>query len=257
MATKFYPLLLLGPLLVLALRTGRMRMWATTALSALAAWLVVNLPVLLLAESSWAVFWSFNTARMGDFGSIWYVLGLAGHPVTAVNTLSLGLFGLACAGVAALGLFAPRRPRLAQLAFLTVAAFLLVNKVYSPQYVLWLLPLVALARPRWRDWAIWQVGELLYWLAIWLHLSGSLAAGGAERLYWLAVVVRMATTGYLCVLVVRDILRPSADVVRADDLVDDPTGGPFDGAADADWRGGRSRSPEPIERALQEEGVAR
>ncbi|GAA2757350.1 glycosyltransferase 87 family protein [Actinopolymorpha rutila] len=257
-ATKFYPLLLLGPLLVLALRTGRMRLWTTTTLSALAAWLVVNLPVMLLAESSWAVFWSFNTARMGDFGSIWYVLGLAGHPLKAVNTVSLGLFGLACAGIAALGLFAPRRPRLAQLAFLTVAAFLLVNKVYSPQYVLWLLPLVALARPRWRDWTIWQVGELLYWLAIWLHLSGSLAAGGAERLYWLAVAIRVAATGYLCVLVVRDILRPSADVVRAGDRVDDPTGGPFDDAADADWwRGGRSRSPEPTERALQEEGVAR
>ena len=29
------------------------------------------------------------------------------------------------------------------MAFLVVAAFLMTNKVYSPQYVLWLLPLLS------------------------------------------------------------------------------------------------------------------
>ena len=237
-AAKFYPLLLLGPLLVLALRSGKLRLWGVTTLSALAAWLVVNLPLMLLAEDSWKVFWTFNTERAGDFGSIWYVLGLAGHPVPGVNAISLGLFALACVGVAALGILAPHRPRLAQLAFLTVAAFLLVNKVYSPQYVLWLLPLVALARPNWRDWAIWQAGEVIYWVAIWLHLAGGMApaGSGADRLYWLAVGIRIAATLYLCVMVIRDIFQPSGDVVREGGLVDDPTGGPFDRARDADLR---------------------
>ena len=56
-------------------------------------------------------------------------------------------------GVLVIGLLRapPTTPRLAQLGFLIVAGFLLVNKVYSPQYVLWLLPLAVLARPRWRD----------------------------------------------------------------------------------------------------------
>ena len=64
--------------------------------------------------------------------------------------------------VLALGLTSPSTPRLAQLGFLIVAGFLLVNKVYSPQYVLWLLPLAVLARPRWRDLLIWQAGEVIY-----------------------------------------------------------------------------------------------
>ena len=59
------------------------------------------------------------------------------------------------------------------MAFLVVAAFLLTNKVYSPQYVLWLLPFVILARPRWRDWLIFTAGELIYFVAIWWHLGGS------------------------------------------------------------------------------------
>ena len=52
---------------------------------------------------------------------------------------------LLVAGTAWLTLAAPVRPRVAQVAFLLVAGFLLVNKVWSPQYSLWLLPLAVLA----------------------------------------------------------------------------------------------------------------
>ena len=101
-----------------------------------------------------------------------------GHLFTAdtINKWSWLLFGAVCVLVALLGLLAPRTPRLAQLAFLVVAGFLLVNKVYSPQYVLWLLPLAVLARPRWRDLLIWQAGELLY-----LSPSGPTSAAGSRR----------------------------------------------------------------------------
>ena len=62
--------------------------------------------------------------------------------------------------------------------------------------MLWLLPLMILARPRWRDWTIFTAGELLYFGAIWWHLGGYLSPGssGADRIYWLAVVVRIATS---------------------------------------------------------------
>ena len=89
---------------------------------------------------------------------------------------------------------APRRPRIGAVFFLVMAAFLLTNKVYSPQYMLWLLPFVVLARPVWRDWLIFTAGELIYFVAIWWHLGGLLApgGGGADRIYWLAVIIRMA-----------------------------------------------------------------
>jgi hypothetical protein len=34
------------------------------------------------------------------------------------------------------------------------------------------LPLAVLARPRWRDVLIWQIGEVVYFVAIWWHLAG-------------------------------------------------------------------------------------
>ena len=103
------------------------------------------------------------------------------------------------------------------MAFLVIAAFLLTNKVYSPQYVLWLLPFVVLARPRWRDWLVFTAGELIYFVAIWWHLAGVLAPGdsSADRIYWLAVIIRLGTQLWVVALVVRDILRPAHDPVRA------------------------------------------
>ena len=115
------------------------------------------------------------------------------------------------------------------MAFLVIAAFLLTNKVYSPQYVLWLLPLMILARPQWRDWLIFTAGELIYFVAIWWHLGGLLAPGdsSADRIYWLAVRDQVVHPSWVVIMVVRDALRPEHDPVRREG-VDDPTGGVLD-----------------------------
>ena len=116
-----------------------------------------------------------------------------------------------------LGVRAPVTPRFAQLGFLLVAGFLLVNKVYSPQYVLWLLPLAVLARPRWRDQLVWQAGEVFYFAAVWWYLGDYLdpGGGGDAGFYWLAIIVRVAAELYLVAIVVRDVLLPEYDVVRS------------------------------------------
>nr|WP_294695789.1 glycosyltransferase 87 family protein [uncultured Friedmanniella sp.] len=236
MAAKLYPVLLLGPLLLLCLRSRRMRDFAVTAAGFLLAWTAANLPVLLLAPDAWLSFWRFNSDRSGDFGSLWYVFVLAGRPVPHLNLVSAGLFALACLAIGVLILAAPRRPRLGSVAFLVIAAFLMTNKVYSPQYVLWLLPLMVLARPRWRDWLVFTVGELIYFVAVWWHLGGMLAPGdgSADRLYWLAVLIRLSTQGWVVAVVVRDILWPAHDPVRSRG-VDDPSGGTLNSAPDAAW----------------------
>ena len=226
-AVKLYPLFLLGALLVVCVRRRRMPAFTLAAGSALVSWLLVNLPAMLTSFEAWKVFWTYNNHRGADLGSPWLVWQQAGHTVSpgVVNLGSLVFFAAACAGVLVLGLRARRTPRIPQLALLVVTGFLLVNKVYSPQYVLWLLPLVALARPRWRDVLIWTAGEVFYFGSVWLYLGGwtaSAASGQPDRFYWLAILVRMAVEVYVAVLVVRDVLAPWHDPVRADGLTDDP-----------------------------------
>ncbi|GGF47124.1 membrane protein [Marmoricola endophyticus] len=217
-ATKLYPLFLLGGVLVICLRRRDWPTLARVVAGAAASWLVLNLPALLSSADRWKVFWTFNSDRGPDLGSLWLAASLLGHPVSAqtLNLASGVLFVLGCLAVLVLGLRAPRTPRLAQLAFLVVAAFLLVNKVYSPQYVLWLLPLAVLARPRWRDLLIWQAGELVYFAAVWLYLdqtTASATTGAPDPLYLVAIAVRVLAEIYLVAVVVRDVLEPEHDPV--------------------------------------------
>ena len=208
-ATKLYPLFLLGAFLVDVIRRRRPDLWTLAVAGAAGTWFVVNLPALLSGASAWKHFWTFNQGRGADLGSLWLVADQLGvhSDVHRINLVSGVVFALACVAILALGLRAPERPRVAQLAFLVVAAFLLVNKVYSPQYVLWLLPLAALARPRWRDLLIWQSCELVYFAAVWIYLGGWLApsSGSNPTAYQLAIVVRVLGELYLVALVVRDI----------------------------------------------------
>jgi uncharacterized membrane protein len=242
-ATKFYPIVLIAGLFPLCLRAGRLRAFWVTAASAAAAWLVVNVPVAVAAFGGWSRFYELNSTRGADWGSIWYFFEARQWPVLgtmglgALNLVSLLLFVIAFALVSALVLAAPRRPRLPQVFFLVLASFLLVNKVWSPQYVIWLVPLVVLARPRLWSYLVWQAAEVGYFFAIWAYLitqmPGPPAAGGiGGGLYFAAVLARFATVALLAGLVVKDILRPGTDVVRAEGE-DDPAGGVLAGAPDA------------------------
>ncbi|TIC89348.1 DUF2029 domain-containing protein [Nocardioides sp. GY 10113] len=218
-AAKLYPLFLLGAVLVICLRRWRLGALLTTVLAAVVSWALANLPAYLTGPEQWKVFWSFNADRAADLGSLWLVadqaadLGLSAH---TINLWSWILFGSWCVLVFLVGMFAPETPRLAQLGYLIVVGFLLVNKVYSPQYVLWLLPLAVLARPRWRDQIIWQACEVFYFCSVWWYLGGYLApaGGGDAGFYWLGIVVRAIGELYLAAVIIRDMYRPAHDPVR-------------------------------------------
>ena len=208
-------------------------------------------------------FVQLNTERPADWDSLHYALSqtrdAVGGPAGAVyggladlvlgppgaaaedrlnTSVALGTL-LALGLVVLLALRAPRRPRLPQLLFLTVVGFLLANKVWSPQYVLWLLPLAALARPRWRPFLAWQAAEAallfarFYFFVSMPYGEGDQSSEGLDVTWFLsAVVLRDVALLLLAAAVVRDVLRPGVDVVRADGS-DDPAGGLLDGAADA------------------------
>lgn len=190
-------------------------------------------------------FVDLNSMRPADWDSLFFALQKLRGDVPLDRTVAPGaspdrlnravavLFVLALAAIVALIVRAPRRPRLMPVLFLTVLAFLLTNKVWSPQYSLWLVPLALLARPRWRPFLAWQAAEVLV-LFTRLYFFISLANGSQGiDYYWFltAVLVRDASLLVFAGFVIRDILRAERDVVRADGL-DDPAGGVLDGAPD-------------------------
>lgn len=222
-AAKLYPALLLGVLLLIALRDpdrrAALRDTGLAVAGAVVAWCAANLPVAWWAPSGWRYFFEFNVDRAADFGSTWFALDLLAPDLLPdpVDDLVLGSAVALLVLIAAFALTAPAPPRVTQLAFLAVAAFLLVNKVWSPQYSLWLLPLAVLARPRVRDLAIWQVAEVVYFVSVWRYL-GTLYDPSAPLItddqYALAIVLRIAGLLWLVVMVVRDIRHPEDDLVR-------------------------------------------
>ncbi|GAA1823554.1 glycosyltransferase family 87 protein [Nesterenkonia flava] len=247
---KVYPLFLLGAVLVLMLRglwkrdtdvspLHFVRLLAATALT----WLVINGPAMLLNFEAWRLFYDFSAERGAGNSSLWHLWILLGDtfgPVDSLWTwgselfapapgedggaemisfLSLTLFALSCAGVLILGLLAKNPPRMVQLLLLIVAAFMIFNKVYSPQFMLWLVPLIALAAPRIRDVIIWHAVQVLHFWAIWMHLAQR-GDNYMDRhsmdpdLMAIAIVAVHLSTAYIAAQVVWDILRPERDVVR-------------------------------------------
>lgn len=256
-SAKFYPVVFLWPMLLLCVRAGQWRALRHLLLGTLGTWVVVNLPVAILAWDGWVRFYTFSQSRGVDWGSIFYYGMLKQHWTFAQNTQRLNhvaevAFVVFALAIGVLALAAPRRPRVPQLLFLVLGAFMLTNKVWSPQYVLWLLPLVVLARPRLPAFLLWQAGEIVYYFAIWWYLlpiSSQIPGAGArdtlsavlhlhapahgvnDNTYFIGLFARFLTVLLLMVLVVVDILRPGRDPVRLDGS-DDPAGGVLDGAKD-------------------------
>ncbi len=264
-STKLYPLFVLIALVMLCARAGLWRAAAKAVGGAVAGIVVCYVPAILISKSflfpnsscptahelsGWRWFLSLSQTRGADWGSVWLVaqhlfrgdfIGNAlnaqpacGSSPTTLNVVSSTCVLLVIAGVGALVAMAPRRPRVGQVAFLLVAGFVMLNKVDSPQYALWLVPLAVLARPRWASLLIWQATEVLLGAA---NLYTLIALDHSDQglpmaTYLITIVIRDVVLTGLLALVVRDILVPRGDVVRRDG-VDDPAGGLLDGAPDA------------------------
>jgi uncharacterized membrane protein len=270
-AAKLYPLLLFIPLVLLALRTGRMREVGKAAGATVLTWLVLNLPIMVLFPRGWSEFFRLNTRRGDDMDSIYNVAksftGWRGfdhdlgfwQPPTMLNAVSAVFFVSCCIAIAYVALTAKQRPRLAQVAFLVIAAFLLTNKVWSPQFSLWLVPLAVLALPHRRILLTWMTIDALVWVPRMMFLYGEQNKGLPEQWFTATVFLRDIAVIALCALVIRQVYRPELDLVRCRGEVDDPSGGVFEGARDApprwlpDWLRPRPRMTVPVEEPTEPE----
>jgi uncharacterized membrane protein len=271
-SARTYPVLLLVVLGLLSARAGRVRdWWVTFGWAVLAAGVVVVPWLLANPGGVGATYDAWRSARAG-YGSPWLIpgiwgprAGIHGHalpgfllhslaPAAVTRFAILGcVFALIAGAVLALG--APRRPRVAQVALVVVGIVLLTGKAYPVQDALWLLPLVALALPRWREHLAWFVAEATYFVSVWLYAASisTPTRGLPGRGYVWLLIFRLVVVGWLVVTTFREAWHPELDPVRNPDpravssggaeeqsgsftperpYLDDPLGGPLDGAPD-------------------------
>nr|MBA2529309.1 hypothetical protein [Euzebyales bacterium]MBA3622564.1 hypothetical protein [Euzebyales bacterium] len=145
--------------------------------AAAAAWLAVNLPVYLRAPTGWGRFLELSRTRPADHDSLYrvveeYARAGASFPVDGLNVVTAALF-VAAAGAVVVAGSRRRDPAATWELFLPLLiAFLLTGKVYSPQFSLWLLPLMALSLPRLAPFLCFCAADLAVWLVRFPWLGG-------------------------------------------------------------------------------------
>ena len=173
-STKFLPIFLLIPIALIYFRREDLLKFVKYSAVVVATFAAVNLPVALTTFDGWWRFYSLNLNRGSDWGSLWYALSNLGLDLTHQNYLSVLLLLIAITLFSLFFLQTVDVLKLAHVALFIMVAVMAVSKVFSPQYVLWLVPLAVIALIDKRDLAIfwfWQGAEVLYHLAIWQHLA--------------------------------------------------------------------------------------
>ena len=212
-STKFMPIFLLLPIFLILWRKNKIREIAQYSGIAIASWLAINLPVALTTPQGWWRFYELNISRGADWGSPWLAFSILGLHLGNLNYLTI-LALLAGLTIITLIFFEfSITPTLAQMSFILLAVVMIVSKVYSPQYVLWLTPLAILGLNKKSVHAfwIWQGGEIIYHVAIWQHLATVTGAhfGLPATGYALVTLVRIATTIYLITAIARNAIKNS------------------------------------------------
>ena len=233
-AIKFFPIFFLPAFLLYFFLRSRESERGTSGRSfflyLLFTVVALNLTTAISHFEGWSRFFTFNQDRGVDLGSIWYALSL----LFDINISSLNLTIALIALILLVAIYPKIRPLISAqwdpyelfllTSFLSLAFLFSVNKVYSPQYIIWLTPLalllIATRESNYRverAWFwIWQIGEAIYHLGIWQYLAEySGGQGLSEPLYALTIVIRIITLAGFALTVARVRLSlPSKEPVR-------------------------------------------
>jgi uncharacterized membrane protein len=211
-STKFLPVFLLLPIMFILWRENKVKEIVKYLFTTTALWLAINAPFALTTPTGWWRFYKLNMERQADWGSLWLALQKLGIGLTNLNYLAILLLLVGMAAVIIFLFELKNTPTLASVAFIVLSVVMIASKVYSPQYVLWLTPLAAIALTNKKDlhafW-IWQTVETMYHLAIWQHLALVTNAhfGLEQGGYALITLMRIAGTVYLVAVIVKRALQ--------------------------------------------------
>jgi uncharacterized membrane protein len=199
-AAKLFPAFLAAPLALGRLERRRIRDGAIILGATAGVWAILNVPFALASFDSWYTFFRFNADRVADFDSLWFIgchrlvteQAFCDDRYTGfINAASLlGFVSLSALVYAIKRWRHPDFPRWT-LMFPILVIFLLLNKVYSPQYSLWLLPGFALVLNSVPLFVAFELADIWVFVTRFSYfgtISG--LSGGSIEAFQVAVVAR-------------------------------------------------------------------
>ena len=232
-AFKLYPLIFLAPLILWILldkvfdapAVRRWRLAISTALAAGITILVANVPFIIVNADGWLAAFQFQSLRVIDATtfSVWHWIVSpfvdtstpdGQHSLMLASTIAtaLAIIGV-LVGAVVRGLRARSIPWVGLCATL-LCAYMLLNKVNSPQYILWLLPFLVIVQVRLRWVLLYFVADLAIFFG-WFRFNFYAITGnpGMAELFHNLFVVGLA--GRIALLVAFAVMLPRTALVAS------------------------------------------
>jgi hypothetical protein len=178
-----------------------------------------NVPWMLVTFKGWMEIWKFQAGRYPDFGTMWYwIAHLANdmHPsaywftniggwgsfIGDAGGVAFGVISLAVLWVGWLRRDADGGYPVGPTGLAILASFLVVSKVNSPQYAIWVLPLLALVDIPWWQVAVYLAADLTLFSSgfYWFTEMNNAGTPGWERLFEISVFVRAGILAVIAVM---------------------------------------------------------
>lgn len=209
---------------------------------------VANVPWMVVTFKGWMGIWKFQAGRYPDFGTVWYwVAHIANtYHAEAFWQSDIGGWGsfIGDAGGVAFGvlslliLYAGWRRRdldgefpIIPAGLAILATFLVVSKVNSPQYAIWVLPFLVLVDIPWWEVMIYLIGDLVLFTSgfYWFTDANFPGASGWSTLFEDSVFLRATMLAIIAITAVQFGRRLLPSATPATGPPSGPPPGPSDG----------------------------
>jgi len=209
-ATKFFPIVLMLPIMIIFLRNKQISIFIKYGLTTLITWILINLPFVLIDLEGWAYFYKFSAERALGSASFYELVNIfiPGLKFTSIHFYILNI--LVFLLVTAFLIKLKSTPKLSDSSFFVMFAFILFNKQYSMQYVIWLTSLAvitfAFISKRHSEsliyiFIIWQAFELVFQYAFFQRILTNTFADTETPM-----TITVSTNAYASIGVIRYLL---------------------------------------------------
>jgi len=205
-ATKFFPIVLMLPIMVILLRNRQISIFIKYSLTTLSTWLMINLPFALINFDGWAYFYKFSAERGLGSASFYEITSIL-IPMAKFNSAHFYVLNLITLILVTYFLLKLKSiPNLSATSFFVMFGFILFNKQYSMQYVIWLSALAVISmayiKKGPRDLLIyvyifWQASELAFQYSFFQKILTNTYANSATPM---TIAVSNTTYAYIGVI---------------------------------------------------------